>query len=46
MEVFAFKDGMPEVIWCEASPRCRIAPWLLLKRSRRKKLDSSDERGL
>jgi hypothetical protein len=23
MEVFRFKDGLPDVLWCEQSPRCR-----------------------
>ena len=23
MEVFRFKDGLPDVLWCERPPRCR-----------------------
>ena len=23
MEVFRFKDGLPDVLWCQQSPRCR-----------------------
>jgi len=23
MEVFRFKDGLPDVLWCDQAPRCR-----------------------